>query len=202
MTPVGQVLYNQIMRYLLLGLAIALAVTGAGAGKSQAQAPRVVAIADFVDESPDGALIQAPRLNATLERILAERGSGRLRVVSSGEVRAAMSAQGSTARDLVSPTKAIAVAQAVGAEWIVTGRWLHLDVDVFTLPSRTDPLVEIPVAIVADSLLELRVLEAKTRRIVLQDAFGGESRGVSRLGVLTQAARIALQRAADRLLTL
>ena len=79
---------------------------------------------------------------------------------------------------------------------------MHLDVEVFTLPSKTDPRLEVPVGLVGNSLLELRVLDTKTRRVVLQDAFGGESRGSFRLGVLTQAAQIALHRAADRILNL
>lgn len=188
------------MHPLLLVLAAVLALRPAAV--AQTPAVRTIAVADLVDESMDGAFIGAGRLNAVLEGILSDRAGGRLRVVPTEDVRAAMRAQGVTARDLVSPTKAIAVAQAVGAEWIVTGRWTHLDVDVLTRPDPSDPAREIVVRVSGHSLLELRVLEAATRRIVLQDSVSGDSFGFTRLHALIQAARAALLRAADRLLSL
>lgn len=163
---------------------------------------RTVAVADFVDESLDGAVVGASELSGELQRILAFRGVGRLRVVPAEEVRAAMRVQGVTPRDLVSPTKAVALARAVGADQIVTGRWLHLDIDVLTVPSQTDPTVQVVLAVLGSSLLEIRVLEAATRRVVLQDSVGGTARGFTRAGVLVQAAQTALQRAADRILEL
>ena len=194
------------MKLLPFVFAVVLAVAPVAVAQTptvpQAPAVRTVAIADFVDESMDGAFIGAGRLNASLQRILSDRAGGRLRVVATEDVRAAMRTQGVTARDLVSPTKSAALAQAVGADWIVTGRWTHLDVDVFTRPNPADPDREIVVRVSGHSLLELRVLEAATRRIVLQDSVGGDSFGFTRLHALIQAAQIALVRAADRLLSL
>lgn len=188
------------MKPFLLFL-ISVLVLGSAAATS-AQTVRTVAIADFVDESHDGVLIGATKLNTVLERILTARAGGRLRVVSSDQVRAAMQAQGVTARDLVSPTRAIAVAQAVGAEWIVTGRWTALSAEPFSLPSPSDPNTEIVRYIEGAGLFDFRVLEAATRRTVLQEAVGSESRGFFRFGVLWQAAELALLRAADRILRL
>jgi len=181
-------------------LAALLAVAPATA--AQGPAVRTIAVADFVDDSTDGGVIGASRLNAVLGRLVADRGGDRVRVVATEAVRAAMQAQGVLAPDLVSPTRAVALAQAVGADWIVTGRWLHLDVDIFTVPSRADPTVEVPVSVVGGSLLEIRVLEAATRRVVLRDSLGGESRGFSPFWALRRAAQVALQRAADRILRL
>lgn len=181
---------------------VCLSVLALGAAVSAQSTIRTIAIADFVDESLDGAVVGAPRLNADLQQILASRGAGRVRVTPAEDVRATMRAQGVTARDLVSPTKAAALAQAVGADQIVTGRWLHLDLDVLTVPSPIDPTVQMVLAVWGSSLLEIRVLEAPTRRILLQDSVGGTARGFTRFGVLVQAAQIALQRAADRILDL
>lgn len=192
------------MKLFLVLLGLVFAVPPAALAQTPLVPPtvRTIAIADFVDESMDGAFIGATRLNAVLQRLLSDRTGGRLRVVATEDVRAAMKAQGVTARDLVSPTKAIAVAQAVGAEWIVTGRWTHLDVDTLTRPDPADPTREIVVRVSGHSLLELRVLEAATRRIVLQDSVGGDSLGFTRVHALIQAAQAALLRAADRLLSL
>ncbi len=183
------------MRFFF-GVLAAVLLVGSGT-LVQAQGVRTVAIADFVDESHDGLLINAGQLNATLERFLADRAGGRLRIVPTADVRNATRAQGITARDLVSPTKAGAVAQAVRADWIVTGRWTHLDADVFTLPSTTDPTTEVPLYIEGAGVLEVIVLEPATHRVVLRDTYMGEARGVFRLGVLLQAAYRALARAAD-----
>lgn len=188
------------MKHLLLALTVVLLV--AAVATAQPAAVRTVAIADFVDESHDGTVIQAAHLNSVLQRLLTERGAGRIRVVAVDETRAAMRAQGVTVRELVSPTKATALAQAVGADWLVTGRWLSLDAEVLTLPLPTDPTQPVVAGFLGGSLLEIRVLEASTRRIVLQESVSSNSRGFSRIGVLIEAARLALLRAADRILAL
>jgi hypothetical protein len=160
-----------------------------------AQGVRVVAVADFLDESADGGQIGAARLSADLQRLLAERGRDRMRVVAVDEVRAAMRARGYKPEDMVSPTRAAEIATAVGAEWIVTGRWLHLDLDDLRM---TDPIWLMS----GHATIEIRVLEAATRRIVLRDSFLGVAYGAGRWGLLQQAAYAALVRAAERIVRL
>lgn len=168
-----------------------------------AQTVRTVAIADFEDQSIDGIYIGAGRMNSVLERILTGQAGARLRVVSSDAVRAAMRAQRVTAYDLISPTKAIAIAQAVGAEWIVTGRWTRLEAERVTIPSPVDPDRDVGTGLAeAIGVIDIRVLEAATRRIVLQQDFWSAATGPGRTGALWQVAQLALLRAAERILTL
>src|SRR3972149_6546219 len=90
---------------------------------------QTAAPAAFVDETVDGYQIGAVRLSAELQAYLAAQGRDRLRVVAVDEVRAAMRAREYAPADLVSPTKAAEIAQAVGADWLITGRWVYLDLD-------------------------------------------------------------------------
>jgi len=157
-----------------------------------AQAVRTVAVADFMDDSMDGTLIGAARLSVDLERFLAEQGRDRLRVVAVDDVRAAMRGRGYTPDDMVSPTRAAEIARAVGADWIVTGRWSHLDLDDLRM---TDAVW----LVTGHAVIEIRVLEAASRRILLQDSFSGAAYGSRRWLLLRQAAQVALFRAADRI---
>lgn len=157
-----------------------------------AQTVRVVAVADFVDETADGFLIAAPKMSEELQRLLAERGVGRLRVVPVDAVRAAMRERNVGPRDLFGPNRAAEVAAAVGAEWIVTGRWLHLDTDVERVPGMSFHPT-------GSALLEIRVLEASSRRVLLDDSFSGFSAGLPGWFLLRVAAHQALFRAAERI---
>ena len=157
-----------------------------------AQALRVVAVADFVDETVDGYQIGAVRLSAELQAYLAAQGRDRLRVVAVDEVRAAMRARGYAPADLVSPTKAAEIAQAVGADWLITGRWVYLDLD-----RERQAGVRVPA--LAQAVIEIRVLQASTRRTLLSDTFSGIGFGLTNAFLLRQAARVALQRAAARI---
>lgn len=179
------------MKPLLLFLSALLILTPSGS--TSAQSVRTLAVADFTDETHNGFSIRATQMNAELERILNARGGGRLRVVPTDQVRAAMRSQGVTADNLISPTKAIAVAQAVGAEWIVTGRWTRLE-------AEWDP--EPPRMVEATAVLEIRVLEAGTRRVVLQETFFSWNGGIFPGAALRQVAQRALLQAADRILRL
>ncbi len=155
-------------------------------------AVRVVAIVDFVDETADGFLIQAPRLSEELQRLLAERAGGRLRVVPVETVRVAMRARNLGPRDLFGPNRSAEVAAAVGADWIVTGRWMHLDTDVENEPG----MLFHPTG---SATLEIRVLETASRRVLLDDSFSGSSAGWSGWFLLRFAAQQALWRAAERI---
>jgi len=163
---------------------------------STAQAPVVVAVADFVDDTVDGSRIGADRLSADLAQTLARVAGGRMRVVPVDDVRAVMRARSLRPADLVSPTRTQEVAQAVGAQWVITGRWhaLEMDVEVIILPNDTRR-----VQAHAWATLQIRVFDAATRRVVLEDSFSGMSGGGSGSFMLRLAAREALRRAALRL---
>ncbi len=174
---------------LLAGAVLAL-LTLAPSGA--AQALRVVAVADFVDETVDGYQIGAVRLSADLQAYLATQGHDRLRVAAVDEVRAAMRARGYVPADLVSPTKSAEIAQAVGSDWLITGRWVYLDLD-----RERQAGVRVPA--LARAAIEIRVLQASTHRTLLNDTFSGTGIGLTNFFLLRQAARVALQRAAARI---
>ncbi len=167
----------------LLTLAIFILASPAGA-----QATRVIAVVDFADETADGHLIGASKLSGELERLLAERAGERFRVVPVDQVRAAMRERNLGPRDLFGPNRQIELATAVGATWIVTGRWMHLDTDIEVIDRPPLPPI---VHRSAAAVLEIRILEASTRRVVLNDSFMGQS------FIVRFAAQQALWRAAE-----
>lgn len=173
----------------VLIIAAVLAVPASG------QTVRVLAVADFVDESIDGASIGAPQLSTALAQFISERAAGRFRVIAGSQVRDALRARGYGPRDLVSLTRAGEIAVAVGAELIVTGRWTVLTAD------RPEPLSSGMVRFdsFGQAVLEIRVLEVATRRILLQDSASGTAQGGGSIGVLWRAARFALLQAAARI---
>lgn len=174
------------MRILLAGFLAAIIA----AIPATAQTTRVVAVADFVDESHGGLFISASRLNDPLATLINNRAGGRLRVASVAELRNHMRARGFTPRDLVSPTSASVIAVALGADLIVTGRWTHLDADA----PEFDPIFS-PGS--ANAVLEIRVLEVATRRVILRESFHGIASGGGAIGMLWRAAYMALYHAAD-----
>ena len=95
------------------------------AGAGLADAPRTVAIAPFWDLSADGRVVDAERLNVALSALLAR--SGRFQVVPPERVLASMRSLGYSAAGLFHPARARQVAQALGCDWLVVGRWTHLD---------------------------------------------------------------------------
>ncbi|HEV8338743.1 MAG TPA: hypothetical protein VGR25_03685 [bacterium] len=153
--------------FAVLTLALLILATPAAA-----QATRVIAVVDFADETADGRLISASQLSGELGRLLAERAGGRFRVLPVEQVRAAMAARNLGPRDLFGPNQQIELAAAVGADWIVTGRWMHLDTDVEVIERAPLPPI---VHRSAAAVLEIRVLEASTRRVLLNDSFMGQS---------------------------
>jgi len=167
-----------------------LLVTMIAAVPATAQAPRVIAVADFVDETNGGLFISATRLNGALAALINSRSGGRFHVASVAQLRDEMRARGFSPRDLVSPTTASVIAVALGADLIVTGRWTHLDADA----PEPDPFW-IPGS--ANAVLEIRVLEAATRRIVLRESFQGSASGGGSIGMLWRAAYMALYQAAN-----
>lgn len=175
------------MRILIAGLLAAIIV----AMPAMAQTTRVIAVADLVDETHGGVFISASRLNEPLATLINNRAGGRLRVASVTVLRDEMRARGLTPRDLVSPTSASVIAVALGADLIVTGRWTHLDADA---PEFEESFFS-PGS--ANAVLEIRVLEVATRRVVLRDSFHGIAAGGGAIGMLWRAAYMALYHAAD-----
>lgn len=157
----------------------------------QAQTVRVVAVADFENISVDSGLIPSAHLSALLHWLLQQQG-GDLRVVAADSVRTALRARGYTVADLVSPTRVAEIAQAVGADWVVTGRWTHLRIISRSVPE--DPTT--PSARDGDGFavadVEIRVLEASTRRRIFEGRFSGRAAGAD-YGALMLAATEALR---------
>lgn len=186
------------MKHVVFPLAIALAVSlpfpAAG------QTSRVVAVADFVDESTDGDLVDAPRLSVVLQQLLAARSGDRFKTVAVEQVRTALRAAAFSPSDLISPTRAAEIAKSVGADWIVTGRWTYLVADPGLREVPPSPGTILPPAL-ADgrASIEIRVLEAASRKILLQDSFFGDAHGPGIQRVLRMAAEAALRRAADQI---
>jgi hypothetical protein len=173
----------------LLILITSLLATAILAVPAMAQTTRVIAVADFVDETSGGLFISATRLNEPLAALINSHAGGRLRVASVAQLRDEMRARGFSPRDLVSPTSASVIAVALGADLIVTGRWTHLDAD----GPEPDPFWT-PGS--ANAVLEIRVLEVATRRVVLRESFQGVASGGGAIGMLWRAAYMALYQAA------
>jgi hypothetical protein len=96
-----------------------------GAGWARAQQLPVVAVAPFWDLSADGAQVDAERMNRDLSRLLAQ--TARFRLVSPDRVGTAMRSLGYFPSELFHPARARELTQVVGADWLVVGRWTHLD---------------------------------------------------------------------------
>lgn len=160
-----------------------------------AQAVRVVAVVDFVDETSDGRLIGASRLSGDLQHELEALAGGRLRVVSVETVRGAMTARGYGTREIFNTTKLMEIAAATGADWIVTGRWMHLDTDWVTIerPGSERPLFRYAVG---NAMIEIRVIEAPSRRVILADSFSATVQGFAPVLVVLEAVRSVLRQVA------
>jgi len=110
------------VRGLLVVVAVALL---AAVALAQPQALRTVAVAPFWDLSADGIQVDAERMNRDLSRLL-ER-TGRFHVVPVDRVSGAMRSLGYFPSQLFHPARAREVRELLGADWLVVGRWTHLD---------------------------------------------------------------------------
>lgn len=158
----------------------------------QAQNVRTIAVAEFENISLDSGLIPPVILSNVLGQLLQQRG-GQVRVVSATTLRETLRARGYTAEDLISPSKAAEVAQAVGADWLVTGRWTQLRFISRATPEPPSGIRAGDALAIAD--VEIRVLEASTRRRVFEGRFSGRMVGGD-FGSLYLAATEALRGAA------
>lgn len=159
------------------------------------QSARAVAVVDFVDETSDGRMIGAARMSADLAADLAGAAGGRLRVVPVETVRAAMAARGYGTREIFNTTKMMEIAAAVGADVIVTGRWMHLDADWIT---TGDPGKERILYAIGTAMIEVRVIGAPTRRVLLAESYSDTATGFgfSRPFLVLRAARQVLRQVA------
>ncbi len=162
----------------------------------RAQAARPVAIADFADESVDGKFIRAERLSGELQQLLSQQAAGRLRLIAGDEVRAALQARGLVPIDLISPSKAAEVGAAVGAEWIVTGRWTRLRLIHLREPQMPPDLPRGSQDGWAYATIHVRVLETATRRVLLEQDYSTDVFGLATPFLLQIAARKVLEGAA------
>ncbi|MCS7173398.1 MAG: hypothetical protein N0A24_08435 [Armatimonadetes bacterium] len=155
--------------------------------------PPVLAVAEFstVGTAATHLLVDLESPSAQLASLLGHRIPG-LRVLPVDRVRSVARELGLRPEDLYVWTgRAAVVARTAGASWIVTGRWTHLDLDGLSLPA---PASRVPAVSVAHAALQLRVVEAVTQRILLEETFAAtraDGRGTAALveAVLLQAAR-------------
>ena len=162
----------------------------------QAQAVRVVVVADFANISVDSGLIPASYLSEVLRTLLQQRLPGQWRVVSGESVRAAMRARGYTQEDLIYPARVSEIAQSLGADWVITGTWSQLRIISRGTPETPPGIRHSDAFAIAD--VEIRVLEALSRRRLLEDRFSGRAPGGDRESLLL-AATEALRDAAGRI---
>ncbi|MCS7235848.1 MAG: hypothetical protein RMM30_07745 [Armatimonadota bacterium] len=108
-----------------LGAALVVAAVLWVAGGALAQGLPTLAVAPFWDLSADGVQVDAERMNRDLSRLLVQ--TARFHVVSPERVGAAMRSLGFLPPQLFHPARARELSQAVGADWLVVGRWTHLD---------------------------------------------------------------------------
>lgn len=164
-----------------------------------AQTRTVLAIADFSEDGGDGGLIHSSQMSTYLQQRLQALAADRLQVVAGDEVRAAMRAQSLTPDDLFLRSRAIAVAEAVGASRIVTGRWYTLALvpepdSAGAFPRGNEPL--------ATAIFDMWVFDGPTKRVALQARYVARESGVAPRIALEKAAQRALDQAASAIAAL
>ncbi|MDQ7859695.1 MAG: hypothetical protein QN174_08235 [Armatimonadota bacterium] len=147
-----------------LALAAALLPGGVAAGPARADLARVrvIAVAPFADDaafSRDVAAYGARRLSELVARAA-------FQVIPPARVAEEMRRQGTTARELISPTRTVALGQALGADAVITGRVTFLMVE----REREDPAPGFG-HISARVDVDIRLLDVTTRVNLFQDTF-------------------------------
>ncbi|MGQ0549122.1 MAG: hypothetical protein ACT4PY_05590 [Armatimonadota bacterium] len=156
-------------RVLILPLVAALSISIASAGRpAGAQGRdlsriRVLAVAPFADDDPT----TRPLADHGVRRLTDLLRGGRFQIVDSARVAVEMSRGSQTAASLISPTQAVLLGMRVGADAILTGRVVQIIQD-----SASDPPAEGgSLSIEGRAAIDVRVLEVRTRLILLQDEF-------------------------------
>lgn len=178
--------------YLLLAtLLVAAAGPAQSAPRPDLSRIRVLAIAPFADE-------------ASLSRQVADWGSvrlgdllarGRFQIVPSSRVATEMQRLGFARSDLISPSRTIAVGQAVGADAVLTGR-----VTLFMVERERGEIGAPSFGeITARVDLDVRVLDVATRVNLFQDTFSCTTPSVFGLWLDTSAMECVVRSVASTL---
>jgi hypothetical protein len=107
-----------------------------------------------------------------------------------------MRARGYTQEDLIYPSRMQLIAQDLGADWVITGTWTQLR--AISRAAADDPPFVRQGDATAIADVEIRVLEAASRRRLLEERFSGRAPGGD-LGSVIIAATEALRDAAGRI---
>jgi hypothetical protein len=142
---------GKLLCMMLIGL-----IVGASAGIPRAEAQtrspsgvRVLAVAPFADNNPDTrrvAELGSMRLGEFLK-------GGRFQVIEPARVAEEMARLGFTPADLISPARAVALGQRLGADAVLTGRVVQITRDRGVGPGAGEARVTI----------DVRVLEVSSR---------------------------------------
>ncbi|MDR5709439.1 MAG: hypothetical protein QN172_09915 [Armatimonadota bacterium] len=163
------------------------------------QVPPVVAVAEFstVGTASAHLLRDLESPSAQLVRILVGHRIPGLRILPVDQVHRVARELGFRPEELYIWTgRAAAVARAAGASWIVTGRWTHLDLDGLSLPAGDS---RVPAVSLAHAALQVRVVEATTQRILLEETFAATRADGRGTAALVEAVEAVLLRAARRI---
>lgn len=114
---------------------------------------RVLVVAPFLDENP----LTRPLTAAAAARLALLLRRAPFQVIGPGPAAAAMAEERMALRDLVSPSRAIALATRLGADAVLTGRVIEVDQGRNGRPGRGTVDVE------AKARIDFRVLDAGTR---------------------------------------
>lgn len=161
-------------------------------GGASAQVARSVVLVDFVDESAEGWMVPVDRLPSSyLPQLLA--GTPALRLIAGDPVRAALRTHGWRSPDMVSLTRSVELGLALGAQRVVTGRWITAEVAL--LPDGPPSGTGRPIHSegLARAGVDVRVVEVADRRVILHDVFRGYAFGPPSRFLLLQAAEEALR---------
>ncbi len=155
-----------------------------------AQAPATVAVAPFWDLSADGWNVDAEHLNGALGTLLARTGA--FRVVPPERVLATMRSLGLSPPALFHPARARELAQALGSDRLVVGRWTHLDL----LGPADDTVLPFPRrgAGPAIAVLEVRVYTPKGSRPYFEGVFDATDPAAGGTSGLRQVALAVLRK--------
>lgn len=149
---------------VIAALTISVVWTGspAGAQVRDLSSVRTLAVAPFADDDPTTRPL-ADRGAARLSDLL---GGSRFQIIDSARVAIEMGRMGLTAASLVSPTQTILLGTRLGADAVLTGRIVQIVQD-----SATDPPGEGGTSIEGRAAIDIRVLDVRSRLILLQEEF-------------------------------
>jgi len=178
-----------------VGLVVLLALLLGVAARGSAQSLRVVVLVDFVDESTEGWMVAAGQI-AVPSIVQALARVAQLRVIAGDAVRDVLRQRGWHPADLVSPLRSVEVGRVLGAEWVVTGRWITAEVT--GLPEEPPGTAMAPVFRegLARAAVEVRVLDVASRRVVRQEVVRAQAFGPPSRMLLLEAAEAALRQVA------